>query len=515
MTLAFGHKYKNEYEVRGCASFIVKVLDNASSALLPGFLLIVCLCSGGYAGISAATDQKGAEKTFWDVFYGSPCVKPGQGWVMVPDNIVPLEYANTHHCYPAHNSATPVLSQLLNEIACHRACKSADNVADSSTSSLSQYNDRVRVRIFHWHLSSSSSNTSRSTQLQHIQSDLADHLRRNKLKPDILVFTGTEWFAPGSRNEQQWESLCNAITTELGDPEHLPPLDKRCQNPFNKGHRVNPDSYTYTHFIHKSEIAIISLLPIRLLHSEQGASGMGCGLYSENNHLVQFAYTLFLTVRFNDLGLKMMISSSEDDGVNYFKSIIGKNTWQYCMQKVLKPLLEEHISDTEPMIAISHISSNSFNHKMMTRLIRGSSAKRAGEKELETLVNSQARYYAGLYNALSKDPRISHVMSRKGYSENKKGRFRRSSQIFYAFRKAVPDTASYLDYLYYILSYLYSGASRDYAPMYPSYTTFTIDSTLLEKMPELPEHTPENTPEPVQPFQLEHPFMTPLVPPPY
>ena len=492
MTPGSRYKYKNGYRVRCYASFIVRVSGNASIALLPVLLLIVCLCSKGYAGISAATGQEGANNAFWGAFDESPCVEPGQGWVMVPDKIVPLEHANTHHCYPAHNSANPMLSKLLNTIACHRTCKSAGSFTDNS--SLSQHNDKIKVRLFHWHLSSDSSYTSASTQLEHIQSDLIGHLRSNKLKPNILVFTGAVNSAYGNKNEEQWKSLCEAITTELGNPEHLLPLDKRCQNPATRRYIDAPISYTPTHFIHINEIAIISLLPIQLLHSNKGKGGMGCGVKPGNNRMVQFSYTLFLAVRFNDVSLKMMITSSEDVGVNYLNSMVGYRTWDYCMKNVLKPLLEQRISDMEPMIAVSHISSTSFNPKMMTRLIRGSSATWTGEKELETLVNSQAQYYAELDNVLSKEPRISRVMFR-GSPDNKKGRFMRSPQRFYAFRKDLPSTSSYLDYLYYLLSRFYGGVVSDYAPMFPSYTTFTIDSTLLEKLPEF------------QSFQLEQLFL--------
>ncbi|UYM18345.1 hypothetical protein [Endozoicomonas euniceicola] len=478
---------------------------NASIALLPVFLLIVCLCSKGYAGISAATGQEGANNAFWGAFDESPCVKPGQGWVMVQDKIVPLDRANTHHCYPTRNSANPMLSTLLNTIACHRTCKSASSFTDNS--SLSQHNDKIKVRLFHWHLSSDSSYTSSSTQLEHIQSDLTGHLRSNKLKPDILVFTGAMNSVYGNKNEEQWKSLCEAITTELGDPEQLLPLDKRCQNPITKENMNTSVSYTSTHFIRINEIVIISLLPIQLLHSDKGESGMGCGVYSRNGQLVQFSYTLFLAVHFNDVGLKMMITSSEDIGVNHLKSMVGRNSWRYCMNNVLKPLLENYISDMEPMIAVSHISSTSFNPKMMTRLIRGSSANWSGEKELETLVNSQAQYYAELDNVLSKAPRISRVMSR-GAPDNKKGRFMRSPQRFYAFRKDSPSITSYLDYLYYLLSRFYGGVVSDYAPMFPSYTTFTIDPTLLQKLPEFYSSQLEKLSE-FQSLQLEQPFLNP------
>ncbi|KEQ14161.1 hypothetical protein GZ77_06860 [Endozoicomonas montiporae] len=382
-------------------------------------------------------------------------------------------------------------------IACHRTCKSTDTFTDTgSPGSLSQQNDKVRVRLFHWHLASGSSYKSASAQLEHIQSDLTSHLRSNKLNPNILVFTGTEFFELKSKNQKQWQSFCKAITNELGDPEQLLPLNERCQNSAFLGEKTGVSTpYTFSHYIHMDEIAVISLLPIRFLRPVPNEY-RACNMRSPDDNLdlnddlnLNFYHSMLLTVRFDDVGLKMMIAASPDQGVDPLNLKVGRNNWDICMEEGIKPSLERHISYTEPMIAVSHISSNSFNPEMMTRVVRGSSTKWAGEKELDKSVNSEARYYAKLGDARSKSPRISQVMYRKGYSDNKKGSLRRSAQRFYAFHK---NSSSYLDYLYYMLSYFYSVAAvYDYAPMYPSYTTFTIDSTLLEKLPESPENAPE------------------------
>ena len=329
----------------------------------------------------------------------------------------------------------------------------------------------ITLRLFHWHLSGDDlSEPGLGTRLNKMSDNLVKLLQKSGLKPDVFIFTGTNAITGFRRGYMVDKKYMKKLCTKLWKYIH-----KRSPSSFDCNQvpvYLSDGSTQESNIQWASNLLVISPHPIRMLKTTDTVL-QECAI----NMTYRFAYFRLLQVTVGRKKANLLVFSSRESIFN--EELVKTSYWGNCVSH-LKESLNSKFGQKSPIIVVSHINAPYFTFQDFAKHLNANIRPLFDKTDELTLTNQLGQMFIEAFPTVQKmAPRYSAVMSYRPVMD----------QLFKLSLKA------HMAPPYFYQSF--QGTPQrflnwdGYAPLHPSYTELTIETTDLHEVTEVEQRVRE------------------------